>query len=142
MRACKLLCVLAGMSFLVEGGSPRDDAEKAKPERVAALIEELGDDAFAKREAASKALETVGRPALRALLVAVTTTDNPETRRRAERLIRAIAGPMSRVKLKSPISSPGLPLAESKHLVYAVEIDAHVDAKGEGLGKLILIRPT
>jgi hypothetical protein len=126
------------MSFLVEGGAPRDDAEKAKPERVAALIRELGDDAFAKREAASKALEAIGRPALFALHEAVASSDSAETRRRAERLIRAIAGPMSRVKLKSPVSSPGLPLAESKHRVYAVEIDAHVDAKGEGVGKLIL----
>jgi hypothetical protein len=75
---------------------------------------------------------------LPALREAALSSDSPETRRRAEQLIRAIVGPIAWVELRSPLFSPGLPLAESKHPVYSIRIEAQVDAKGEGQGKLTL----
>ena len=47
--------------------------------------------------------------------------------------------PAVRVELRSAYFSPGLPLAETGHLVYAVHIEAHVHAKGEGKGRLTLV---
>jgi len=55
----------------------------------------------------------------------------------------AVAQPqphLSRVVLKSTYFSPGLPLVESGHPVHAVALEAEVDAKGEGRGKLTLVR--
>jgi hypothetical protein len=130
---------MAGVAFMGEARIPRaDPAKEAKTERVAALIQQLGHDLFAKRQAASKELESIGKPALPALREAAASSDSLETRSRAVRLIRAIAGPIARVELNSPYFSPGLPLPESKHAVYSVKIEAQVDAKGEGHGKLTL----
>src|SRR5262245_49678718 len=75
-------------------GTSRDvaadrQAEKVTPERIARLIEQLGDDEFAKREAASKALEAIGAPALAALRKADSHMDF-EVRRRAARLVKTI----------------------------------------------------
>jgi WD40 repeat protein len=65
--------------------------KEATAERIAALIEQLGDDEFKKREAASKELEEIGRPAVRPLRKAAATSTDPEIRRRAGRVILAIA---------------------------------------------------
>lgn len=139
MRACTLLCVAAGVAFLGEVGLPRaHPGKEAGAERVAALIRQLGHDVFAKREAASKELEAIGKPALPALRAAAAAGASPETRRRAAQLIRTLAGPLARVELRSLTFSPGLPLAESKHGVYSVALEAQVDAKGEGHGQLTL----
>jgi hypothetical protein len=47
--------------------------------------------------------------------------------------------PATRVVLRSAYFSPGLPLVETAHAVYAVHIEVHVDAKGEGRGRLTLM---
>jgi hypothetical protein len=47
--------------------------------------------------------------------------------------------PEIRVELKSAYFAPGVPLAESGHPVHAVHIEARVDAKGEGKGRLTLM---
>ena len=59
--------------------------------RINALIEQLGDDSFEKREAASKALADIGVPAVRFLRKAAATSNELEIRRRAERVIQTIA---------------------------------------------------
>jgi hypothetical protein len=46
--------------------------------------------------------------------------------------------PKPNVVLRSSVISPGLPLAESKHLVYSIGLDATANAKGEGKGTLTL----
>ncbi|HMF13737.1 MAG TPA: hypothetical protein VKE94_15570 [Gemmataceae bacterium] len=61
------------------------------PDRIARLIKQLGDDAFAKRGAAGKELEAIGEPALEALRKAAATNEDLEIRRRAEGVIRALA---------------------------------------------------
>jgi RNA polymerase sigma factor (sigma-70 family) len=69
---------------------PKQETQTPDPQRVAALIRQLGDDAFAKREAASKELEAIGVPALAALKKA-RASDDPEIRRRATLLHQKIA---------------------------------------------------
>lgn len=59
-------------------------------EQAAAVIEGLSSEKFVKREAASRELEAIGEPALRVLRKAASS-DHLEVRRRAERIIQAIA---------------------------------------------------
>jgi RNA polymerase sigma factor (sigma-70 family) len=91
------LC-LCGLGGVAAGLGQKDraapvqeqDKQTPDPERVAALIRQLGDDAFAKREAASKELLAIGVPALAALNKA-KASDDPEVQRRATLLYKKIA---------------------------------------------------
>lgn len=69
-------------------GDPRKEIATA---RIARLIRQLGDDAFAKREAASKELCAIGAPALAALWKAADSSGDPEIRRRAEEISARIS---------------------------------------------------
>jgi hypothetical protein len=60
--AALALALAGGVGAL--GGGPE---KEAKRDRVADLIKQLGDDSFARREAASKRLKEIGEPALVAL---------------------------------------------------------------------------
>jgi hypothetical protein len=92
MRAVTLVCVVVALALVAEVGSLRGNSGKAaKSDRVAALIKQLGDGAFAKREAASKELEHIGEPAIAALRKAATSSDDLEIRRRAKHIIQTIA---------------------------------------------------
>jgi uncharacterized protein (TIGR03067 family) len=73
-----VLVALAGLSW----AEPNDGLSR--------LIQQLGDDEFAKREAASQALAAMGDQPLAALRQAAASTDDVEIRRRAEALIKAI----------------------------------------------------
>jgi RNA polymerase sigma factor (sigma-70 family) len=71
-----------------------DDSSKlttkgSDADRIAKLIEQLGSDTFADREAASRGLERQGAAALEGLRKAAQSND-PETRRRAEALVKKI----------------------------------------------------
>jgi hypothetical protein len=91
MRAGTFVCAVVALALVAGVGSPRGDSgTAAESDRVAALIKQLGDDRFAKREAASKELEDIGEPALAALRKAATSRDDLEIRRRAERVIQTI----------------------------------------------------
>src|SRR5262245_39828550 len=70
------------------GGNPGGETET---ERIARLVKQLGDDAFAKREAASRELNAIGKPALPALRKAAASSDDPEIRRRAEKIVADVA---------------------------------------------------
>src|SRR5262249_34801586 len=59
------------------------------PAEIDRLVRRLGSDSFAKRQEASKTLETIGEPALEALRKAVKSCD-AEIRRRATELVRTI----------------------------------------------------
>jgi hypothetical protein len=92
MRASVFVCAVVALALVAGVGSLRGNSGKAaKPDRIAALIKQLGDDAFARREAARKELEDIGQPALAALRKAATSSDDLEIRRRAERIIQTIA---------------------------------------------------
>ena len=75
------------LSVLLVGAAPPATVSAA---RITALIEQLGDDSFDRREAASKALIDIGVPAVPFLRKATTSKDL-EIRCRAERVIQAIA---------------------------------------------------
>jgi uncharacterized protein (TIGR03067 family) len=64
--------------------------EAAQRDRIAALIRQLGDKEFARREEASKELDAIGEPALDALRKAVSSDDDPEIRSRAATIVRAV----------------------------------------------------
>jgi hypothetical protein len=62
----------------------------ADPACINRLVEQLGADRFNDREAASRALETLGNSALPALQKAAGESEDSEVRRRAARLVAAI----------------------------------------------------
>jgi uncharacterized protein (TIGR03067 family) len=76
------LCLVAGLA------GPRTSPT---PERIAALIRQLGHKEFAQREAATRELDAIGAPALNALKTAAASGD-AEVRVRAESIVRAVAG--------------------------------------------------
>ena len=67
---------------------PAADTEAA--EKIDHLVRQLGSATFAEREAAAKALEAIGTPALEALRKAASTSDDAEVRRRAGQLVKAV----------------------------------------------------
>lgn len=77
------------LALMLLGAAPLTPTSAA---RIAALIEQLGDDSFDKREEASKTLVNIGVPAVRFLRKAASTNEDPEIRLRAERVIQTIAG--------------------------------------------------
>ena len=78
--------LLAAMPGIVRASS----GDKADGDKITALIEQLGDDAFVKREAASKKLAAVGEPALNDLRKTAASSDDPEIRYRCNELSRLI----------------------------------------------------
>src|SRR4051794_20531838 len=66
-----------------------EDQAPLSDEEVARLIEQLGSMDFGQREEASKRLATLGEPGL-PLLRKALASDDPEVRRRARDLIRAL----------------------------------------------------
>jgi uncharacterized protein (TIGR03067 family) len=79
--------ILMACLVLVPLRSP--PAAAAEEKEIDRLIQQLGDDEFTLREAAGNDLEVIGEPALPALRKAATA-DDPEIRRRAEQIARAI----------------------------------------------------
>jgi WD40 repeat protein len=63
--------------------------EEPAAEEISRLVRQLGNDDFARREAAGKRLAEIGEPVLEALRKAAAT-DDPEVRRRTENLVREI----------------------------------------------------
>src|SRR5262245_6067512 len=83
MRAYLIVGAVVGVILAAQTGTLRGDPGK---DRIARLIKQLGDDAFAKRQAATKELEATGAPALAALRNAAATSGDLEIRRRAKRI--------------------------------------------------------
>ena len=106
MRAGAFVCAVVALALVAGVGSLRGNSGKAaKSDRVAALIKQLGDDAFARREAASKELEDIGEPALAALRKAATSSDDLEIRRRAERIIQTITSHAADAAIKRKLAA-------------------------------------
>jgi uncharacterized protein (TIGR03067 family) len=80
--------LVASLALLLWPTAPHAAANDrpATPTQLAALVRQLGDDSYSKREAASKVLGALGAPALPALRRAAASAD-PEVRRRAARLV-------------------------------------------------------
>src|SRR5690242_6920522 len=71
-------------------GQADGTAEQADADQVTRLIRQLGSDQFRERQQASTELEAIGEPAWEALADAAARSDDPEVRRRARQLVRAI----------------------------------------------------
>jgi uncharacterized protein (TIGR03067 family) len=101
MRSCIVGIVLLAAPGGLLGNPPGEPVAG----RVARLIEQLGHDQFAKREEASKELDAIGEPALAALRKAGASRDDPEIRRRAEKIAGDIAArllaPLARKEIEA-----------------------------------------
>ncbi len=87
MRTFVVVVVVLAMA----GGLLSDPPAEPIDERVARLVKQLGHKEFAKREAASKELDAIGEPALKALRKAATD-DDAEIRQRAAKIVGDITG--------------------------------------------------
>lgn len=83
------ICLAVDAGLVPLHGHPGEATNAA---RVAKLIRQLGDEAFEKRVAASKELETIGEPALDALGKAAASDTDPEVRKRAAQIMQAVKG--------------------------------------------------
>jgi uncharacterized protein (TIGR03067 family) len=81
--ACLLLVL--GLSAAAKPETPPPSAAE-----IDKLVHQLGSRRFAEREAATKALEKAGEPALAALRKAATSDPDAEVRRRAGKLVRSL----------------------------------------------------
>jgi hypothetical protein len=72
------------------GARAYSQAVAGKDDRIALLINQLGDEKFTRREAATKALAKIGEPGLVALRKAAASHDDIEVRARAGRLVETI----------------------------------------------------
>lgn len=105
--------LVAGLALGVLVGALRADPGKdGTADRVARLIEQLGDRQYARREAAGRELEAVGEPALPALRRAAAGADDAEVRRRAEQVVGAIRRNLGKKELArwegSWVGDPGV----------------------------------
>jgi hypothetical protein len=85
----RLLVVSLSLAFPPDGASaPRFSGDAGTPEygRAKALIEQLGDERFARREEATKALQEMGAAAAAALRESLAAPDD-EVRRRCQQLL-------------------------------------------------------
>ena len=100
MRVYVVVCAVVAVILAALAATLRGDSGKeTKTDRIARLIKQLGDDAFAKREAATKELKDIGAPALAALRKAVASSDDLEIRRRAESICETIAEAAAKAEL-------------------------------------------
>jgi hypothetical protein len=91
------LSLLLALPVIARADEPAktDKPDQAKtdqpvPDDVKKLIEQLGDNAYAKREAAAAELKEIGKPALAALKQAISRNEDPEVVARAQALVKRI----------------------------------------------------
>jgi hypothetical protein len=94
------LVVLAALGFTTTALAA-DPSEKDRAERLAKLIQQIGSEQHVDREAASKALEELGAPALDCLKKACAAED-AEVRHRAEQALRSIERRIETERLLTP----------------------------------------
>jgi hypothetical protein len=95
MRCLSILAVLP-LTALVAAQQPAPT-----PAEIGTLVKQLGNDEYAKREAASKRLDAIGAPAISELRAAIRS-ENPEVVRRAHELVRKIEYRIDNEKTLAP----------------------------------------
>jgi hypothetical protein len=91
MRTCAIIGPALAMILAAHAGTlTGDPGQPTETERIARLIEQLGDESFASREAASTELTAIGEPALSSLRHASTAHHDLEIRWRAEQIAQAV----------------------------------------------------
>jgi len=93
--------VLVGLTALIALPGKADEVKKADAAKVAELIKQLGSENFDDRESATKALDAIGEPALEALKKAAKS-DDAETQKRADELVRNITRRLDTTRLLTP----------------------------------------
>jgi hypothetical protein len=93
------LLVTAGALLVALAAVARQPAPK--PQEIAKLVEQLGADGFADREAATKRLEELGSAAIGQLRLG-TRSENAETARRAQELLRKAERRLASEKTLAP----------------------------------------
>lgn len=97
MVLCPLLLTCLGSDIadrdVDKATIPQSKQEQTDERTIAALIAQLGDDNFAKREDAEKRLLEIGEPGLALLEKAAQDPADPEIRYRAKSLVDAIGNP-------------------------------------------------
>jgi uncharacterized protein (TIGR03067 family) len=92
MRPSAFICTAVSLLSAFAGKLPAGTSDKhVETERIAGLIKQLGEDSFARREAASRELTAIGEPAVAPLRKVAATSNDAEIRRRAEQAVRDIA---------------------------------------------------
>jgi hypothetical protein len=87
---CVLATQLAAQPNQKDASQPAAKQDAADEKNIRALIVELGDNSFNKREAAQKRLFEIGRPALELLKKAAKENTDLEVRERATELVRKL----------------------------------------------------
>jgi len=141
-HASALAVALSVLALLPAPSDARDD--KTQTEKIAQWIQQLGSDSFAERNAASKALDEIGEPALEALREAMKSRD-AEVRRRATALVATIEARTQSGRILSPkmveLKYKDTPLSEaladfSKQSGYALNL---IDPSGKLKSKKITL---
>jgi len=100
MRVYLVVAAVVGVILVAQAGTLcGDPGKETAADKIARLIRQLGNYAFAKREAASRELQATGAPALAALRKAAAASDDPEIRWRAQRIGEAIAETLTKAEL-------------------------------------------
>ena len=100
VRVYLVVGAVVGVILAAQAGTLRADPDKETgADRIDRLIKQLGDKAFAKREAATKELEAIGVATLAALRNAAASSDDPEIRLRAKRIVDAVAEAAAKAEL-------------------------------------------
>ncbi|GIW79983.1 MAG: hypothetical protein KatS3mg105_1790 [Gemmatales bacterium] len=133
----RFLTVIAACLALTWGLSLAADSEKADAATIKKLIEQLGSESFAERQAAAEKLEKIGVPALEALRKAVEHPDI-EVKRRATELVAKIEKHVERDRILAPtfvhLVCKDLPVADAvaqlaKQSGYAIELQGNSDMR-------------
>ncbi len=103
-----LLALLIGLGVALLGSLPSPAGETVSGEKIDKLIEQMGSGTFAERQKASKELDAIGAPALKALRKAAKSED-AEIRKRAEELVK---------KIEKQAESATILAPKRIHLVY------------------------
>jgi hypothetical protein len=90
MRPATILTAILALAVAAGTTSHAQDGDKSTKERIERLIQQLGHVEFEKRMAATKELESIGKPALHALHNAAKSDPSREIQKRAERIIQVI----------------------------------------------------
>lgn len=115
IRCGRLLIVKTWLALLIVtlavNAAPAQDPPPAKADeaRIAALVTDLGNDDYQKREAAHEALMKVGQPAIEALRAAVKS-DDPEVVWRAKMILGKVDVPLVRLEVEREPRFVGQPL--------------------------------
>lgn len=135
-----VLCALALVSLLLAQSDSRSSGSKTEsvdPATIRALIAQLADSSFEKRQEADKRLASIGAPALELLRKVAKESPDPELRNRATRLIQHISGPLV-IRVGILHSLTGIVAIEEKQLRDAelLAID-EINKAGGVLGKQV-----